>query len=67
MDLFEFRNEYLKGGLERDMLDDNPFVQFKKWFEPYDIDEETAKAIIRPKCPNINLAQGLHSVPTCRR
>lgn len=33
MDLFEFRNEYLKGGLERDMLDDNPFVQFKKWFE----------------------------------
>ena len=33
MDLFEFRNEYLKGGLERGMLDDSPFVQFKKWFD----------------------------------
>ncbi len=33
MDIFEFRNEYLKGGLERDMLDDNPFAQFKKWFD----------------------------------
>ena len=33
MDLFEFRNEYLKGGLSRDMLDDNPFAQFKQWFD----------------------------------
>ncbi len=33
MDLFEFRNEYLKGGLERDMLSDNPFEQFKRWFD----------------------------------
>lgn len=33
MDIFEFRNEYLKGGLERDMLADNPFEQFKRWFD----------------------------------
>lgn len=33
MDLYEFRNEYLKGGLSRDMLDDNPFAQFKQWFD----------------------------------
>ncbi len=33
MDIFEFRNEYLKGGLERDMLADNPFEQFKSWFD----------------------------------
>ena len=33
MDIFEFRNEYLKGGLERSMLSENPFVQFKQWFE----------------------------------
>ena len=32
MDLFEFRNEYLKGGLEREMLSENPFEQFKEWF-----------------------------------
>ena len=33
MDLFEFRNEYLKGGLELEDLDKNPFVQFGKWFD----------------------------------
>lgn len=32
MDIFQFRNEYLKGGLERSDLDDNPFKQFEKWF-----------------------------------
>ena len=32
MDIFEFRNEYLKGGLSRADLDDNPFKQFEKWF-----------------------------------
>ena len=32
MDIFEFRNEYLKGGLARADLDDNPFKQFEKWF-----------------------------------
>lgn len=31
--------------------------EFKKYFEPYDIDEETAEAIIRSKCPNINSAK----------
>lgn len=33
MDIFQFRNEYLKGGLERSDLDDNPFKQFEKWFD----------------------------------
>ncbi len=32
MDIFEFRNEYLKGGLSRSDLDPNPFKQFEKWF-----------------------------------
>ena len=32
MDLFEFRNEYLKGGLERENLNSNPFKQFGEWF-----------------------------------
>ena len=32
MDLFEFREEYIKGGLERADLDENPFAQFGKWF-----------------------------------
>ena len=32
MDIFQFRNEYLKGGLERSDIDDNPFKQFEKWF-----------------------------------
>ena len=32
MDIFQFRNEYLKGGLERKDLDENPFRQFEKWF-----------------------------------
>lgn len=33
MDLFEFRREYLLGGLRREDLDDNPFVQFGIWFK----------------------------------
>ncbi len=33
MDIFEFRNEYLKGGLERESLDKNPFKQFEQWFK----------------------------------
>lgn len=31
--------------------------EFKKCFEPYDIDKETAEAIIRSKCPNIDSAE----------
>lgn len=31
--------------------------EFKKCFEPYDIDEETAEAIIRSKCPDIDSAK----------
>lgn len=46
-------------GVIEDRIDDleKELSEFKKWFEPYDIDEETAKAIIRPKCPNINSAK----------
>lgn len=33
MDLSQFRREYLKGGLSRNDLDDDPVVQFTKWFE----------------------------------
>ena len=33
MDIFEYRNEFLKSGLEREDLNDNPFVQFGKWFK----------------------------------
>lgn len=36
---------------------ENELSEFKKYFEPYDIDEETAKAIIRSKCPNIDSAE----------
>lgn len=31
--------------------------EFKKYFEPYDIDEETAEAIIKSKFPNIDSAK----------
>lgn len=46
-------------GVIEDRIDDleNELSEFKKWFEPYDIDEETAKASIRSKCPNINSAK----------
>lgn len=33
MDIFELRNEYKKGSLERADLNENPFAQFKKWFD----------------------------------
>lgn len=33
MDIFDLRNEYLQSGLERENLNDNPFAQFKLWFE----------------------------------
>lgn len=32
MDIFEFRNEYLQGGLARADLNDNPYKQFETWF-----------------------------------
>ena len=32
MDIFDLRNEYKKGSLEREDLSPNPFAQFKKWF-----------------------------------
>lgn len=33
MDIFELRNEYKKGRLDRQDLNGNPFAQFKKWFD----------------------------------
>jgi pyridoxamine 5'-phosphate oxidase len=45
VDLSEFRREYLKGGLSRADLDQNPIVQFSQWFEQAqktDIPDSTA-------------------------
>ncbi|TKB05881.1 pyridoxamine 5'-phosphate oxidase [Desulforhopalus sp. IMCC35007] len=45
MDLSEFRREYLKGGLSRTDLHQNPIVQFSQWFEQAqktDIPDSTA-------------------------
>ncbi len=33
MDIFNFRNEYLKSGLDEKDLNPNPFEQFAKWFK----------------------------------
>lgn len=53
--------EKIRGYIEviEDRIGDleNELSEFKKLFEPYDIDEETAEAIIRSKCPNIDLAK----------
>ena len=35
MDLETLRREYLKDGLERENLDDDPFVQFEKWMAQF--------------------------------
>lgn len=46
-------------GVIEDRINDleGELSEFKKYFEPYDIDEETAEAIIRSKCPNIDSAK----------
>lgn len=46
-------------GVIEDRINDleKELSEFKKHFEPYDIDEETAEAIIRSKCPNIDSAK----------
>lgn len=46
-------------GVIEDRINDleKELSEFKKYFEPYDIDEETAEAIIRSKCPNIDSAE----------
>lgn len=40
-------------GVIEDRINDleGELSEFKKYFEPYDIDEETAEAITRSKCP----------------
>ena len=46
-------------GVIEDRINDleGELSEFKKYFEPYDIDEETAEAIIRSKYPNIDSAK----------
>ena len=46
-------------GVIEDRIDDleKELSEFKNYFEPYDIDEETAEAIIRSKCSNIDSAE----------
>lgn len=46
-------------GVIEDRIDDleKELSEFKKYFEPYDIDEETAEAIVRSKCSNIDSAE----------
>lgn len=46
-------------GVIEDRINDleGKLSEFKKYFEPYDIDEENAEAIIRSKCPNIDSAE----------
>lgn len=46
-------------GVIEDRIDDleKELSEFKKYFEPYDIDEETAEAIIRSKYSNIDSAE----------
>jgi hypothetical protein len=46
-------------GVIEDRINDleGELSEFKKYFEPYDIDEENAEAIIRSKCPNIDSAE----------
>lgn len=46
-------------GVIEDRINDleGELSEFKKYFEPYDIDEETAEAIIRLKCPDIDSAK----------
>lgn len=46
-------------GVIEDRINDleGELSEFKKYFEPYDIDEENTEAIIRSKCPNIDSAE----------
>lgn len=46
-------------GVIEDRINDleKELSEFEKYFEPYDINEETAEAIIRSKCPNIDSAK----------
>lgn len=46
-------------GVIEDRINDleGELSEFKKYFEPYDIDEENAEAIIKSKCPNIDSAE----------
>lgn len=46
-------------GVIEDRINDleKELSEFKKYFEPYDIDEETAETIIRSRCSNIDSAK----------
>lgn len=53
----EKKREYIE--VIEDQINDleKELSEFKKYFEPYDIDEETAEAIIKSKFPNIDSAK----------
>ena len=61
MDLFEYRNEYTRTGLDLPDLDANPFAQFRKWF-----DQACAAQLIEPNAMSICTADaaGTPSVRT---
>lgn len=61
MDLFEYRNEYTRAGLDLPDLDANPFAQFRKWF-----DQACAAQLIEPNSMSICTADaaGTPSVRT---
>jgi len=60
MDLFNFREEYTRGGLSREDLDENPFTQFRVWF-----DQACAAKLIEPNAMTVCTA-GTDGRPSAR-
>lgn len=60
MDLFSLREEYTRGGLERESLSDDPFAQFRLWF-----DQACAAKLVEPNAMTLCTA-GTDERPTAR-
>lgn len=60
MDLFAFREEYTRGGLSREDLAENPFAQFRIWF-----DQACAAKLIEPNAMTI-CTTGADGKPSAR-
>lgn len=60
MDLFAFREEYTRGGLSREDLAENPFDQFRIWF-----DQACAAKLIEPNAMTI-CTTGADGKPSAR-
>ena len=60
MDLFSLREEYTHGGLERKDLDENPFAQFRRWF-----DQACAAKLVEPNAMTVCTA-GADGRPSAR-